>query len=104
MRANKQMACRVLGDAQREQFVRDGFVKLENAFSRVIAAEAREILWREVGFDPNDRKTWTQPVVRLGDFPQKPFRQAVNTAILHTAFDEIVGVGRWAPRASLGGW
>jgi hypothetical protein len=43
-------------------------------------------------------------VIRLGDFAQEPFRQAVNTAVLHTAFDELVGAGRWVPRASLGGF
>jgi aryl-alcohol dehydrogenase-like predicted oxidoreductase len=31
MHAGKEMACRVLSDTQRKQFVRDGFVKLENA-------------------------------------------------------------------------
>jgi hypothetical protein len=97
-------AHRVLCDVQRKQFVRDGFVKLENAFSRETAAEAREILWSEVGCDPDDPKTWTRPVVRLGDFTQEPFRQAVNTAILDAAFDELVGVGRWVPRVSLGGF
>jgi hypothetical protein len=28
----------------------------------------------------------------------------VNTAALHSAFDELVGVGRWVPRQSLGGF
>ena len=31
MHAGKEMACRVWSDTQRKQFVRDGFVKLENA-------------------------------------------------------------------------
>jgi hypothetical protein len=104
MHSCKETACRLLSDAQREQFVHDGFLKLEGAFSRETAADAREILWRETGFDPVDQKTWTCPVVRLGDFARKPFRQAVNNERLHTAFDEIVGMGRWVPRASLGGF
>ncbi|MGH2548261.1 MAG: phytanoyl-CoA dioxygenase family protein, partial [Thermomicrobiales bacterium] len=104
MHAGKEMARRVLSDAQREQFVREGFVKLENAFPREIAAQARDILWREVGCDPEDRKTWTRPVVRLGDFAQEPFRQAANTAVLHAAFDGLVGAGRWVPRTGLGGF
>ena len=99
MHSCKETACRLLSDAQREQFVHDGFLKLEGAFSRETAADAREILWRETGFDPVDQKTWTCPVVRLGDFARKPFRQAVNNERLHTAFDEIVGMGRWVPRA-----
>ena len=100
----KEWVSRALREAQRQQFVRDGFVKVENAFSAETAAEGREILWRSAGCDPNDRKTWTRPVIRLGDFPQEPFREAVNTAVLHAAFDELVGSGRWMPRQSLGGF
>lgn len=104
MHTGRELAYRVLSHEQREQFVHDGFVKLENAFPKEIAAEAREILWREVGYDPEDRRTWTRPVVRLGDLAQEPFRRAVNTKVLHAAFDELVGTDRWVPRASLGGF
>src|SRR5215467_11649599 len=95
---------RTLSDTQKQRFVRDGFVKAENAFSAETAAEGREILWRATGCDPEDPKTFTRPVIRLGDFPQKPFREAVNTAVLRAAFDELVGPGRWMPRESLGGF
>jgi hypothetical protein len=104
MHLAKEMVHRVLSDVQKEQFVRDGFVKLENAFPSETAAEARAILWSATGCDPEDRRTWTRPVIRLGDFAQEPFRQAVNTAALHSTFDELVGVGRWVPRQSLGGF
>ena len=40
----------------------------------------------------------------IRDFAQEPFRQAVNTSVLHAAFDDLVGVGRWMPRQSLGGF
>src|SRR5215475_1120661 len=103
MHSGKEMGRHVLSDAQRKQFVHDGFVKMQGAFPPETAAEAREILWHAVGFNPDDRRTWTRPVVRLGDFSQKPFREAVSNELLHAAFDEIVGVGRWVPRASLGG-
>jgi hypothetical protein len=104
MHSAKEMAHRVLSDADRDQFVRDGFVKLENAFPSETAAEARAILCHAAGVDPDDRTTWNRPVIRLGDFAQEPFRQAANTAMLHAAFDELVGVGRWVPRESLGGF
>jgi hypothetical protein len=104
MHLAKETTRGALSDAQREQFVRDGFVKLEGAFPLETAAEARSILWRSTGCDPADRTTWTRPVIRLGDFAQEPFRQAVNTAMLHAAFDELAGVGRWVPRQSLGGF
>ena len=95
---------RVLSDAETKQFVHQGFVKLENAFPSETAAEARAILWSATGCDPDDRKTWTRPVIRLGDFAQEPFRKAVNAPVLHSAFDQLVGVGRWVPRESLGGF
>jgi hypothetical protein len=104
MNVNRTDARRVLTDAQSEQFLHEGFVKLEEAFSAEIAAEGLAILWEAVGCDPHDRNTWTSPVVRLGDFPQEPFRKAVNQARLHAAFDELVGAGRWMRRESLGGF
>ena len=104
MHSAKEMARRALSDADRDQFIRDGFVKLENAFPSEVAAAARAILCRAAGVDPDDRTTWNRPVIRLGDFAEDPFRQAANTAMLHSAFDELVGVGRWIPRQSLGGF
>jgi hypothetical protein len=95
---------RALTDAEREQFVRDGFVRIDHAFASDITAQARAILWRDTGCDPNDPSTWTRPVIRLGDYPQEPFRIAVNAPELHAAYDELVGKDRWVPRQSLGGF
>lgn len=85
-----------------EQFVRDGFVKIEGAFSRDLAEKARSILWRDTGCNPNDPGTWNKPVIRLGMYGQEPFVQAANTQVLHQAFDQLVGKGRWLPRKDLG--
>jgi len=89
---------------QRRQFLRDGFIKLENAFPADVAAAGRTILWRATNCHPEDKTSWTRPVVRLGDFPQEPFQTAANTPALHAAFDDLVGPGRWLPRNSLGGF
>jgi hypothetical protein len=94
----------IMTEAEKDQFVHDGFVRIEHAFSPETAAEARAILWRDTGCDPNDRSTWTRPVIRLGDYAQEPFRIAVNAPTLHAAFDDLVGKGRWVPRQSLGGF
>ncbi len=85
-----------------QKFIEDGFVKIENAFSRELAAQCRKILWSETGFDENTPETWTAPVVRLGFYSQEPFRLAVNTPVLHDAFDKLVGAKRWLPRTDLG--
>lgn len=91
-----------LSAAEISSFIRDGFVRLDRAFSRETAAQARAILWRATGCDPDDRSTWTRPVIRLDQFGQAPFREAVNTPILHRAFDQLVGEGRWLPHDTLG--
>lgn len=92
----------VLNDPQLQQFIQDGFVKIEGAFPRKLADEGRAILWRDTGCDPDDATTWTRPVIRLGIYGQEPFARAVNTPRLHNAFDQIVGQGRWLPRINLG--
>jgi len=87
-----------------DRFNDDGFVRIDHAFPRAVAEAGREILWKATGCDPRDRATWTRPVVRLGDHAELPFQQAVNSPRLLTAFDELVGPGRWYPRNSLGGF
>lgn len=91
-----------LSPAKVEQFVEEGFVRIDAAFPRALAEEARAILWRDTGCDPDNPATWTQPVVRLGHYAQAPFRAAGNTEVLHQAFDQLVGEGRWLPPGALG--
>ncbi len=91
-----------LSAAQVEQFVTDGFVRLDEAFPRALADECRAILWADTGLDPDDPATWTRPVIRLGTYAQPPFVAAANTPLLHAAFDQLVGPGRWAPPGALG--
>lgn len=88
---------------QIERFIVDGAVRLDHAFSAELAAQAREILWRDLpGLDPHDATTWTRPVVRLGHYTQAPFVQAANTPALHAAFDQLIGPGRWRPCQAMG--
>src|SRR5687768_3856571 len=85
-----------------QQFTFDGYIKVEKAFSKTLAAEVRSILWRDLPCMSDQPSTWNQPVIRLGDYSQEPFRLAANTQRLHEAFDQLVGKGRWIPRGSLG--
>jgi hypothetical protein len=93
---------RALSDDQIEQFISGGFVKLDAAFPRALAEAGRDILWRDTGCDPHDPATWTKPVIRLGLYGQEPFAKAANTPVLHQAFNQLVGEGRWLPRPNLG--
>jgi hypothetical protein len=74
---------------QIQQFIENGFVRLDHAFPRKLADEGRQQLWRDTGCNPDDPTTWTQPVIRLADYAQEPFRQAVNMPLLHAAFDQL---------------
>ncbi|WP_197318509.1 phytanoyl-CoA dioxygenase family protein [Saccharomonospora sp. NB11] len=91
-----------LGAEQVEQFVRDGFVKVEAAFPAEVGDRCVRELWDATGCSPTDPTTWTQPVIRLGGFFTPPFREAANTPALHEAFDALVGAGRWEPLRGLG--
>jgi hypothetical protein len=91
-----------LTDAEIEDFVVNGFVRLDAAFSPETAMAARAILWRDTGCNPGDPASWTRPVVRLGEYGAPPFAEAANTPRLRAAFDQLVGPGRWLPRSTLG--
>jgi hypothetical protein len=92
----------VFNSNQIEQFIEEGFVRIDNAFSAEVAAEVRSILWKEIDADPNDPSTWTKPVIRLGMYSQPPFVQSANTPILHAAFDQLVGKDKWVACRSMG--
>lgn len=68
-----------LTDNQMDQFVNEGFFKVEGVFSADLGELCRRELWDATGRDPNDPETWTEPVVRLGGFDSPPFRAAGNT-------------------------
>jgi hypothetical protein len=91
-----------LSDAQVASFIADGFVRIDSAFPTALADECRAILWRDTGVDPDDPSTWTRPVIRLGMYGHPPFRAAANTEVLHAAYDQLAGQGRWLPPQALG--
>lgn len=91
-----------LSAAEIDRFVSEGFLRIDEAFPRHLADEARAILWRDTGCDPDNPRTWTKPVVRLGHCSDPPFVEAANTPRLQAAYDALVGAGAWAAPNSLG--
>jgi hypothetical protein len=83
-------------------FVRDGFVRVERAFSRALAEEGRALLWAAMGLSPEDPSGWTRAVLRLPGSGAPPFEHAANTERLRLAIDQLVGPGRWVRRSGLG--
>jgi hypothetical protein len=92
----------VAGTIDADEFVERGFVRLRGAFSADLAARCRGLLWQATACDPDDPRTWTAPVVRIGYRDDPPFAEAVNTPALHGAFDRLAGAGRWIPRPNVG--
>ncbi len=91
-----------LDATQIDQFIRDGFVRLEAAFARSTAAACRDILWRDLALSPDHPEQWTEPVRRLGMYADPPFREAAASPRLHAALDQLVGAGRWVRPQALG--
>ena len=92
----------ILNSQQVQSFIKDGFIRIDNVFSADLANEARNILWKDIPSDPNDKSTWTQPVVWLGMHAEEPFIKAANNSTLYSAFDQLVGKDKWLPCMSMG--
>jgi hypothetical protein len=89
----------VLSDDQVDAFRRDGFVKLERAVPRAVAAECAELLWAQVEAEPDDPDTWREPVEWMGG---PAFWAAADVSVLTAAFDQLVGAGPWVPQEGMG--
>jgi hypothetical protein len=92
----------ILNSQQIDQFITQGFIRIDHAFTPEIAVQVRNILWNDLGLDRNDPSTWTKPVVRLGMYSHDSFVASANTPVLHAAFDQLVGEGKWLPCRSMG--
>jgi hypothetical protein len=93
---------RALTPAQIDQFIEDGFIRIDDAFPAALADQVRGRLWRDIPADPDDSDTWSQPVVRLGMYAEPPFVEAANTPVLHAAFDQLAGPDAWRPCKAMG--
>jgi hypothetical protein len=87
---------------QVQDFIDNGFVKIENAFSTDLARQCRDELWADIGLSPDRPENWIQPVIRVGSKASAPFIEAANTRPLHKAWDQLVGDRRWLTPKGLG--
>lgn len=92
----------MLSNEEINAFIEEGFVRVDNAVPAAICAAIRERLWKDLEADPNDKSTWTRPVVRLWFYNEEPFDKAANTDVLVEAYDQLAGAGNWLPRMNMG--
>ena len=78
----------ILSQQEIKEFIVDGFIRIDNAFSSQVADEVLNFLWNDIPFDRLNPASWTEPVVRLGMYTQEPFVKSVNTPKLHAAYDQ----------------
>jgi hypothetical protein len=83
-------------------FLNHGYICLNEVIPPQLCSQIRSTLWRDTGVDPDDRSTWTRPVIRLGYYSDEPFRRAANMPLLHEAFDQLAGAGNWRAPTNLG--
>ncbi|QYG95736.1 phytanoyl-CoA dioxygenase [Iamia sp. SCSIO 61187] len=85
-----------------ERFVVEGVIGVREAVSRPVAEECEALLLADVGIDPDDPTTWTQPVVRVVGRGGGPFTEAATSERLAAATEAVVGAGRWVERKGIG--
>ncbi|MGV0835205.1 phytanoyl-CoA dioxygenase family protein [Mycolicibacterium thermoresistibile] len=86
-----------------DAFIRDGFVKLEQAAPRDVADAARGQLWRQIGLSPQDPGSWTSAVVWTADLTGTgAFGELTRSPRLAAALDTLCGAGGWSPLGALG--
>ena len=91
-----------LASRQVQNFIHDGFVRIENAFSTDLARQCRDELWTDIGLSPDEPENWTEPVIRVASKFSPPFIEAANTPRLRRAYDQLAGEGRWLAPEGLG--
>jgi len=97
----------VLTNAQVEQFIEEGYTRLEEAFSPQQALLAQSFLWErlaERGVQRADPATWKEPMVRVNETYEDPVFQACATSRLVSAIEDLVGHGRYAEAGQKTRW
>lgn len=99
---NNKIMSDILSEKEIEHFIHNGFVRLDNSFSKEIADAALEILWNDVPCDRSDPSSWKDPVIRLGMYTNEPFINSINSPKLYNAFNQLIGKDKWIPCRSVG--
>ena len=95
---------KILTKSQIEQFIEEGYVRLEGGFSPETAASCREILWKRIGLNPEDSSTWTKQLIHLAESFSEGAFQEVWTPRIEGAFDDALGEGRYRKLNHYGWW
>jgi hypothetical protein len=54
-----------LTEAEKEHFLKCGYLHLKNCFTRAQADELIAGVWTRLGMSPDDKSTWTKPRINM---------------------------------------
>jgi hypothetical protein len=88
-----------------DAFVRDGYVAVRGAVDASTVAACRQLIWaamerRSIHWDDPGR--WPPLVEGMSTLTSEPFVAAYMSPKLTTAYDELIGRGRWVPSVNIG--
>ncbi|KAL1995476.1 hypothetical protein VTN49DRAFT_1663 [Thermomyces lanuginosus] len=63
-----------LTQEQKDHFMKYGYIRLTNCFSKEKAAEWTKDLWTRLGMSPTDKETWTSERIHMPHHKQEPVR------------------------------
>lgn len=92
---------RVLTRDQVDHFMRHGFVRIPEAFSKEKAAEWTDTVWKRLGYDPNDKTTWLSDRVNMPAHRQENVRTFSPKA--YAAMCDLLGEDRIDPESAMWG-
>jgi hypothetical protein len=95
------MALKVLTKEQVEQFMENGWVKVEQAFPKEAALNAQQVVWGHVekrGALQNDPTTWTKEMIQINESYDNDEFQLCNSLRMADAIEDLIGEGRGAFR------
>lgn len=127
MASNNEPGNYKLSQEQIDHFMRHGYVRLTNCFSRDKAAEWTADVWTRLGYSPTDKSTWTSERIHMPEHKSEPVqtfapkawaaicellggedRVAAHSATWNDAFIVNLGTeesqGKWPHPADLDGW
>lgn len=72
MASNNEWSDYKLSQDQIDHFMRHGYVRLTNCFSRAKAAEWTAGVWTRLGYSPTDKSTWTTERINMPQHKSEP--------------------------------
>ena len=93
----------MLSERQIELFISDGYVKVENAFSKELACECKAVIHDHLDLSNDQSNQWKEPVIRIPELKDKLFLKAANSPILTNIYSQLAG-NNWYPLTSMGGF